>query len=214
MTLRYGGFDGIKLAADVGGDPADPAVLLLPGFGQTRAAWARAAKALVAAGRYVVTIDHRGHGESDWCPRRRYEFGDIVRDVAAVIAQMPSQPAVVGAGLGGLAALVAIGEQPDDPIAKALVLVDAAPRMSREGIDRLSALMTTDAEGSQPSRKRRRRSSRICRTGKDSILRKCGVICAGPMTVYSGGMSIRRTTVSVPALPSGAPPSSDLQRPP
>ena len=147
MTLRYGGFDGIKLAADVGGDPADPAVLLLPGFGQTRAAWARAAKALVAAGRYVVTIDHRGHGESDWCPRRRYEFGDIVRDVAAVIAQMPSQPAVVGAGLGGLAALVAIGEQPDDPIAKALVLVDAAPRMSREGIDRLSALMTTDAAG-------------------------------------------------------------------
>jgi hypothetical protein len=51
MSTRIEGYNGISLMADVGGDPADPAVLLLPGFGQTRAAWDRAARALVAAGR-------------------------------------------------------------------------------------------------------------------------------------------------------------------
>ncbi|QCP50395.1 alpha/beta fold hydrolase [Trinickia violacea] len=148
MTSRFTGFDGVKLAADVGGDPADPAVLLLPAFGQTRAAWARAARALIAAGRFVVTVDLRGHGESDWSPDGSYELGDIAQDVAAVIAQMPSQPAVVGAGLGGLAALTAIGEHAGpDPIASALVLIDAAPRMAPKGLDRITALMTVDIPG-------------------------------------------------------------------
>lgn len=146
MTQHFNGFDGIKLAADVRGDPASPAVLLLPAFGQTRAAWSRAAKALAAAGRYVITLDLRGHGESDWSVDRRYALGDLVQDVAAVIAQLPSQPAVVGAGLGGLAALAAIGEQAE-PIASALVLVDAAPRLARQGLDRMATLMTVDAAG-------------------------------------------------------------------
>src|SRR5439155_23432161 len=119
---------------------------LLPAFVETRAAWARPAKALAAAGRYVVTLDLRGHGESDWSPRHRYDLGDLVRDVTAVIAQLPSRPAVVGAGLGGLAALAAIGEQADG-IASALVLVDAAPRLARQGLDRMAALWAVDTAG-------------------------------------------------------------------
>ena len=146
MTIRFNGFDGVKLAADVAGDPGSPAILLLPAFGQTRAAWSRAAKALAAAGRYVVTLDLRGHGESDWSPRQHYELGDLVQDVTAAIAQLPSRPAVVGAGLGGLAALAAIGEHVE-PIASALVLVDAAPRMARHGLERMAKLMTVDAAG-------------------------------------------------------------------
>jgi flavin reductase (DIM6/NTAB) family NADH-FMN oxidoreductase RutF/pimeloyl-ACP methyl ester carboxylesterase len=146
MTIRFTGFGGIKLAADVAGDISSPPILLLPAFGQTRAAWSRAAKALAAAGRYVITLDLRGHGESDWSPRRDYELGDLVQDVTAIIAQLPSRPAVVGAGLGGLAALAAIGEQPE-PIASALVLVDAAPRMAREGLDRMATLMSIDTGG-------------------------------------------------------------------
>lgn len=146
MTQHFNGFDGITLAAEVRGDPSWPPVLLLPAFGQTRTAWSRAAKALAAAGRYVVTLDLRGHGESDWSPTRHYDLGDLVQDVIAVVAQLPSRPAIVGAGLGGLAALVAVGEQ-YEPIACALVLVDAAPRMAREGLDRMAALMTVDRAG-------------------------------------------------------------------
>jgi flavin reductase (DIM6/NTAB) family NADH-FMN oxidoreductase RutF/pimeloyl-ACP methyl ester carboxylesterase len=145
-TMRLNGAKGVMLAADVGGDPADPCVLLLPGFGQTRSAWSRAAKALVAAGRYVVTVDLRGHGDSDWSPTRRYELADIIQDVVAILGQLPPKTAVVGASLGGLAALAAIGESAV-PIASALVLIDAAPRMAKAGMDRNSALMTIDAGG-------------------------------------------------------------------
>jgi flavin reductase (DIM6/NTAB) family NADH-FMN oxidoreductase RutF/pimeloyl-ACP methyl ester carboxylesterase len=146
MTQRFSGFDGIKLAAEVRGDAGSPAILLLPAFGQTRSAWSRAAKALAAAGRYVITMDLRGNGESDWSPRRCYVLDDFVRDVVAVICQLPSRPAVVGAGLGGLAALAAIGEHAE-PLASALVLIDAAPRMARHGLDRMAQLMTGDAAG-------------------------------------------------------------------
>jgi flavin reductase (DIM6/NTAB) family NADH-FMN oxidoreductase RutF/pimeloyl-ACP methyl ester carboxylesterase len=146
MTTRFNGFEGIQLAADVTGDPDSPAIVLLPGFGQTRAAWSRAAKALAAAGRYVITLDLRGHGESGWSPTRHYALGDMVQDVIAVVAQLPTRPAIVGAGLGGLAALAAIGEQAE-PIASALVLVDAAPRMARKGLDRMTRLMTVGMTG-------------------------------------------------------------------
>lgn len=146
MTMRLKGSGGVTLAADVGGDPANPCVLLLPGFGQTRAAWARAAKALVAAGRYVVTVDLRGHGDSDWSPTKHYDLGEIIQDVVAIIGQLPSKPAVVGASLGGLAALAAIGESAE-PVASALVLIDAAPRMARAGLERSARLMTLDTEG-------------------------------------------------------------------
>lgn len=146
MIQRFNGFDGIKLAAEVHGDPASSAVVLLPGFGQTRAAWSRAAQSLAAAGYYAIALDLRGHGESEWAPQRHYEFCDLVQDLRAVIAQLPSRPAVVGAGLGGLAALAAIGEHAE-PIASALVLVDAAPRLTRLGVERMIALMASDATG-------------------------------------------------------------------
>lgn len=146
MTARLNGFGGVTLAADMAGDPNDPCVLLLPGFGQTSAAWAKAAKALTAAGRYVVTVDLRGHGDSDWAPNRHYDLGEIVQDIVAVIKQLPPKPVVVGASLGGLAALAAIGESPE-PLASALVLIDAAPRMSKAGLDRNGALMSMDVAG-------------------------------------------------------------------
>jgi flavin reductase (DIM6/NTAB) family NADH-FMN oxidoreductase RutF/pimeloyl-ACP methyl ester carboxylesterase len=146
MDTGLYGSDGLRLAFDAVGDPSAPCVLLLPGFGQTRAAWTKAAKALAAAGRYAVTVDPRGHGDSDWSAEHRYEFGDLVQDVVAIVKQLPSRPAIVGAQMGGLAALAAIGENPG-PIASALVLVDAAPRMTRTGLDRATLLMTRDAHG-------------------------------------------------------------------
>jgi flavin reductase (DIM6/NTAB) family NADH-FMN oxidoreductase RutF/pimeloyl-ACP methyl ester carboxylesterase len=140
------GSGGLRLAVDVVGDPDNPCVLLLPGFGQTRAAWGKAAKALAAAGRYAVTVDPRGHGDSDWSPEQRYGLGEFVQDVVEIVRQLPSRPAIVGASIGGLAALAAIGES-IEPIASALVLVDAAPRMARTGLDRSIRLMTRDARG-------------------------------------------------------------------
>jgi flavin reductase (DIM6/NTAB) family NADH-FMN oxidoreductase RutF/pimeloyl-ACP methyl ester carboxylesterase len=146
MEIRLNGSGGIKLAVDVAGDPGDPCVLLLPGFGQTRAAWSKVAKALAAAGRYAVSVDLRGHGDSDWAPSACYELGDIIKDVKAILEQLPGKPAVVGTSLGALAALAAIGES-TQPIASALILIDALPRMNPTGLDRHAALMTRDASG-------------------------------------------------------------------
>ena len=60
--------DGVTLAADAFGDPADPPVVLLHGGGQTRHAWGNTARLLGAAGWYALTVDLRGHGDSDWSP--------------------------------------------------------------------------------------------------------------------------------------------------
>ena len=55
---------------------------------------------------------------------------------------------LVGASLGGLAALAAIGENPGVDVARALVLVDVAPRIEVEGRERIGAFMTEHmAEG-------------------------------------------------------------------
>jgi pimeloyl-ACP methyl ester carboxylesterase len=48
---------------------------------------------------------------------------------------------LVGASLGGIASLAAIGEHLDEQVARALVLVDVAPRIEAEGRLRIGAFM-------------------------------------------------------------------------
>jgi pimeloyl-ACP methyl ester carboxylesterase len=68
----FEGDGNIRLAADVAGDPLQPAVVLLHGGGQTRHSWSGAFQALARAGYYTVNIDARGHGESEWSADGRY----------------------------------------------------------------------------------------------------------------------------------------------
>ena len=144
-VLKLKGSGGISLAAEASGDPADPAVLLLHGGGQTRHAWGGAATALAAKGWYAVTIDLRGHGESDWSPGGIYDLDSFAADVAEVARQF-RMPVLVGASLGGLSSLTAIGEA-ETPIASALVLVDVTPRLEREGVQRIGEFMRLGVEG-------------------------------------------------------------------
>ena len=53
---------------------------------------------------------------------------------------------LVGASLGGLASLIALGEPPPTD-ATALVLVDVVPRMEEEGVDRIRDFMTSAPDG-------------------------------------------------------------------
>jgi non-heme chloroperoxidase len=116
------------------------------GGGQTRHAWGNAASELAAAGRFAVSLDLRGHGESDWAPDGDYDIGSFAADARAVSAGFAHQPVLVGASLGGLASLVAIGES-KEPVAKGLVLVDVAPRVEREGTDRIRGFMRSGIAG-------------------------------------------------------------------
>jgi pimeloyl-ACP methyl ester carboxylesterase len=139
------GAGGVRLRADVFGDPDAPPVMLLHGGGQTRYAWGTTAQILAARGWLVYRVDLRGHGESEWPADGDYLLDAFASDVDAIARALPKLPVLVGASLGGVASMVAIAEA-DVPIARALVLVDVAPTMEPEGVDRISAFMTEHLE--------------------------------------------------------------------
>jgi pimeloyl-ACP methyl ester carboxylesterase len=137
---------GLKLAASVGGPESGLPVLLLHGGGQTRHAWRHAAADLVACGRRVISLDLRGHGDSQWAADGDYSFDALVADLRAVLATLEQPPALVGASLGGLTSLLVAGEDPPVPL-RALVLVDVVPRLEREGVMQIVGFMLAHADG-------------------------------------------------------------------
>jgi non-heme chloroperoxidase len=140
------GAGGLRLAGDSWGDPGAPLVLLLHGGGQTRHAWRGAGEVLATAGYRAVAFDARGHGDSDWAPDGRYDQDSMVDDLRCVIAALGNaRVALVGASMGGGTSLVAVGEEHVD--ATALVMVDVAPRIEREGVEKIQAFMNQRPEG-------------------------------------------------------------------
>ena len=136
---------GLALVADAYGDLAARPVVLAHGGGQTRHAWGGAAAALARRGWYALALDLRGHGESDWSPGGEYEFDVFAEDLADIAALLARPPVLVGASLGGLAALIAQGEAERD-VFSAVVLVDVTPRMEPTGVARIRGFMTEHLE--------------------------------------------------------------------
>lgn len=128
-------------------------MLLLHGGGQTRHAWRATADKIAQAGMTAYAVDQRGHGDSEWVADAAYAFSDFaadVRAVAAVITQRSGlHPVVIGASLGGLAALLAAGEAQragEPPDFAALVLVDITPRVDLDGVAKVRGFMRTHAD--------------------------------------------------------------------
>jgi non-heme chloroperoxidase len=144
--VTFEGRDGLRLAGDAYGDPAAPPVVLLHGGGQTRHAWGGTAAALAHAGWHALALDLRGHGDSAWDEDGDYSVDALAADLRAVIAALDTPPAVVGASLGGITALLAEGEAPE-PLTRAIVLVDVAPRVEPLGVHRIISFMTGKPEG-------------------------------------------------------------------
>ena len=139
--IEFTGRDGNRIAADVAGAPDDPPVILLHGGGQTRHSWGTTLNALADKGWRAYAADLRGHGDSEWAPDGDYTLDAFAGDVLAEVQQVGSTPVLVGASLGGVASLAAIGEHPDQKVARALVLVDVAPRMEEAGRMRIGSFM-------------------------------------------------------------------------
>lgn len=145
-TITLEGRDGIRLAADVEGEPNSPPVMLFHGGGQTRHAWGTTLEVLGGSGWRAYSVDLRGHGESEWAPDGDYTMDAFAGDIRTLAAGLSQRPALVGASLGGLAAMVAIGENDGPPIASALVLVDVAPTIEMDGALRIGAFMAEHME--------------------------------------------------------------------
>ncbi len=145
--MRIGATGGVTLTADAAGDVDDPTVILLHGGGQTRHAWGRAMVTIAEQGWHAVNVDLRGHGESDWAPDGRYDLDQFAADTR-MIAEQFDRPVLVGASLGGLSSLVALGESTaGDELARALVLVDVAPRIEQTGVARIRDFMALGLDG-------------------------------------------------------------------
>jgi pimeloyl-ACP methyl ester carboxylesterase len=145
-TIGYDGAGGLPLVATRYGLETGHPVLLLHGGGQTRGAWRNAGPLLASEGFNVVALDMRGHGDSDWSSDGRYTLGAFADDLRQVIATFDRPPVLVGASLGGLASLLAVGEAPHAPAA-AVVLVDIVPWMEQRGGEQVVGFMRGTARG-------------------------------------------------------------------
>lgn len=138
--------EGLVLTADEwAGDPART-VLFLHGGGQTRAAWGGACMTTAKLGCRVISLDLRGHGDSEWPDDPNYAFDYFGRDVLAVLDQIGQPPIAVGASLGGISLLMA-QRVAMRPLYAGVVLVDITPKMELAGVKRIVTFMTAYPEG-------------------------------------------------------------------
>ena len=142
---EFQGGTGLTIAADVVGPEDGAPVVLMHGGGQTRHSWRNGQNALAAKGYRVTSMDSRGHGESGWDPQGDYSLDAQVADLVNVLAQLPPKPALVGASMGGITAMAAVGEHRVD--ARALVLVDVTPKIDAAGGRRIGEFMSARPEG-------------------------------------------------------------------
>ncbi len=108
MTLQQhyvtGGSD-TRIYVESSGDPAQPAIIYVHGFGQSRLVWNRQFYSDLAAQFYQVRIDLRGHGNSAKpVAESAYQEGqNWADDIQAVINELGlHKPVVVGSSYGGL----------------------------------------------------------------------------------------------------------------
>ncbi|WP_188195661.1 alpha/beta fold hydrolase [Nonomuraea sp. SYSU D8015] len=114
--------DGATLRATATG--TGPTVLLLHAGGERRGVWSPVVAALTPCGLRTVAFDLRGHGDSSG---RATTLRTIAKDVTAMICREPAPVVVVGASLGGLAAIASLADPRAARHVAGLVLVDVVP---------------------------------------------------------------------------------------
>ncbi len=101
-----------------------PTVLLLHAGGEQRGVWAPIAARLAGRGLRTSAFDLRGHGESTG---EATTLRSLAGDVAAMVSREPAPIVVVGASVGGLAAIAALADPAAARRVAGLVLVDVVP---------------------------------------------------------------------------------------
>lgn len=144
--LQFEGIGGTRIAASEFGPVDGFPVLLIGGMGQTRHSWKRTARQLADGGRRAITIDLRGHGDSDWSADSNYGYDRTAGDIIAIMRQIGRPVALIGASLGGKIALVAASRTEPGECA-ALIIVDTVPRTNAEGVAGATRFLRAPVEG-------------------------------------------------------------------
>ncbi len=148
--LYLPGANGVQLAATSFGEGSNGVVVLLHGAGQTRHSWRNAGNELASSGWQVLTIDTRGHGESEWPSDGDYSIDTLKEDLSIVATRLTEshgcKPVLVGASLGGITGLLVEGES-SASVFESLVLVDITPRIDNTGVARIIEFMRRYEQG-------------------------------------------------------------------
>ncbi|SCW81264.1 NADH-FMN oxidoreductase RutF, flavin reductase (DIM6/NTAB) family [Sphingobium faniae] len=137
---------GIEIVADVGGEAAEQAIILMHGAGESRHVMAPLARTLIAAGRYVVSLDLRGHGDSGRAEDGDYSLDALAGDVLAVAEQLGVRSILCGQRLGGLIAMTIAGEQKAETV-EGCIAIDARPDPAERAILRAHQIARDGSSG-------------------------------------------------------------------
>ena len=136
---------GLALAADIFEGSGRGTVILAHGGGQTRHSWSRTGQHLAARGWTAVSLDLRGHGESDWDADGDYQTRRFAEDLVAVADTRNEPTHLIGASLGGMAGL-AVETVVRPGAFRTLTLVDIVPNSDPVGVSRILGFMGANLE--------------------------------------------------------------------
>ena len=126
------------------GDSNNPPVMLLHGFAQTCHSWDFVALALCDRF-HVLSLDQRGHGDSDWAADGDYSPEAYQGDVHGVVEALGlDQFVLMGLSMGGRNAVTYGAKHPDR--VRALVIVDSAPVAQRAGSENIRRFVQQEDE--------------------------------------------------------------------
>lgn len=133
-TTRFLDRPGGRIAYDAAGE--GPLVVAIPGMGDLRSSYRALVPTLVDLGYRVVSMDLRGHGESD-TTFEAFDGAAAGSDIIALIEHLGGGPAVViGNSMAGGSAVWAAAERPD--LIAGLVL--SGPFVRNASVGRLAEL--------------------------------------------------------------------------
>ena len=138
---------GLELVASEWGVANDPLVILMHGGGQTRHAWGSTGEILSKSGFYVLSLDLRGHGDSQWHPDGDYLIESYKGDLVSILNQVGKPASLVGASLGGMVSLSLASDLNKKDLVSALVMVDIGLYPNEKGSNEIVSFMQSGIKG-------------------------------------------------------------------